>query len=53
MLDHFEGPYFWDRAEADLETDPPTRVDFEVVSVDPAERPTEPGTTKVTVRVPF
>ena len=53
MLDHFEGPYFWDRAAAALETDPPTRVDFEVVSVHPAERPAEPGVTKVTVRVPF
>ena len=52
MLDNLDGPFFWERTEEQLADDPPTQVDFEVVAVDPAERP-DAGVVRVTVRVPF
>ena len=53
MLDNFNGPYLWEMSDADLEANPPSRVDFEIVDVDPAEPPAAPGTVKVSARVVF
>lgn len=52
MLDNLEGKYLWERTDAEMEASPPTRIDFEVVSVDPVARPAAPGVVRVTVRVP-
>jgi hypothetical protein len=53
MLDHFEGPFFWERTDESMVDDPPTRVDFEIVAVDPAAPSDQPGRVQVSVRVPF
>ncbi|MBX3287559.1 MAG: hypothetical protein KF703_19590 [Actinobacteria bacterium] len=52
ILDTFEGPFLWELSDAELEANPPSSVEFEVVSVDPPEPPGE-GVVRVTVRVPF
>lgn len=51
MLDHFEGPFFWERSDAEMVDNPPSRVDYEVVAVDPPTPPAGGGTMRVTVRV--
>lgn len=53
MLDHFEGPYFWERSDADLEADPPSSVTFEVLAVDPVDAPADGGSVQVRVAVVF
>lgn len=53
MLDHLDGPFFWERTDEEMVDDPPTRVDFEVVDVEPAAAPAAPQQVRVTVRVPF
>ena len=53
MLDGFVGKFLWEMTDDELATTPPSRIDFEVVAVDPVERPTTPGEIRVTVRVPF
>lgn len=52
ILDAFEGPYVWEMTDEQLEATPPSRVDFEIVDVDPAEAPGS-GEVRVTVRIPF
>lgn len=52
MLDGLEGKYLWEMSDAEVAENPPTRIDFEVLSVDPVVPPTEPGVVRVTVRVP-
>lgn len=52
MLDCLDGKFLWEMSDAELEARPPTRIDFEVVAVDPVARPATPGTVKVIVRVP-
>jgi hypothetical protein len=52
MLDHFDGPFFWERTDAEMVDDPASRVDFEVVAVEPAE-PAPDGVVRVSVRVVF
>jgi hypothetical protein len=51
MLDHFCGPFFWERSQDELANEPPSRVDYEVVSVDPPVRPDAAQTVRVAVRV--
>lgn len=53
MLDHYSGPFFWERSDEELATDPPSRVDYEVISVEPAIKPAEPQTIRVQVRIVF
>ena len=53
MLDGLEGKFLWEMTDEELEASPPSRIDFEVVAVDPVERPATPGDIRVTVRVPF
>jgi len=53
MLDHFEGLYFWERSDADLEADPPSSVTFEVLAVDPVDAPADGGSVRVRVAVVF
>lgn len=53
MLDHLDGPFFWERTDQEMVDDPATRVDFVVVDVDPAEAPATSQQVRVTVRVPF
>jgi hypothetical protein len=53
MLDHFEGPFFWERTDEEMADDPPSRVDYEIVAVDPEVPPGSPQRVAVTVRVPF
>lgn len=53
MLDNLEGPYLWERTDEDLAENPPTRVDFEVVAVDPVDPPTDGTPVRVRVTVPF
>jgi hypothetical protein len=53
MLDGFEGKFLWEMTDEELEASPPSRIDFEVVAVDPPERPAVPSEIRVTVRVPF
>ena len=53
MLDNFEGPFFWERTDEELEADPPSSVQFEITAVDPAEPPAAPQVVTVTVIVPF
>lgn len=52
ILDAFEGPYVWEMTDAQLEATPPTMVDVEVVSVDPAGDAGD-GPVRVVARVPF
>jgi hypothetical protein len=52
FMDAFEGPYVWEMTDAEFEATPPTLVDFEVLTVEPAE-PAESGTVTVTARIPF
>lgn len=52
FMDAFEGPFVWEMTDAEFEATPPTRVDFEVVSVDPVE-PAGSGPVAVAVRIPF
>lgn len=53
MLDHLRGPFFWERTDEEMENDPPSRVDYEVVAVDPVEPPPAGGVVRVTVRLPY
>lgn len=53
MLDNFSGPFLWERSDQQMADDPPSRVDYEVLSVDPLTRPDEPGEVRVTVRLAF
>ncbi len=52
MLDSLEGKFLWEMSDAELEQKPPSRIDFEVLSVDPAERSATPSEVRVSVRVP-
>jgi hypothetical protein len=51
MLDHFEGRFLWERSDEEMVNDPPSRVDYEVVGVDPPEPPATPGLVQVQVRI--
>lgn len=51
MLDHLDGPFFWERTDEEMVDNPPSRVDFDVLAVDPVARPATPGTVRVTVRI--
>lgn len=51
MLDNFNGPFLWERSDEQIADDPPSRVDYEVVSVDPPSTPSSPRAVRVTVRV--
>ena len=53
MLDNLSGPFFWERSQEQLANEPPSRVDYEVVSVDPPTRPEVAQTVRVAVRVLF
>ncbi|HRD85766.1 MAG TPA: hypothetical protein PLF63_11400 [Rubrivivax sp.] len=53
MLDNFSGPFLWERSDQQMADDPPSRVDYEVLSVDPLTRPDVPGEVRVTVRLAF
>lgn len=53
ILDSMQGKFLWEMTDADFEANPPTAVLFEIVSIDPAEAPSTPGTVRVEVRVPF
>lgn len=53
ILDAMEGTFVWEMTDAELEANPPSRVDVEIMSVEPAEPPAEPGPVSVRVRVPF
>ncbi len=53
MLDCLEGKFLWEMTDEELEARPPSRIDFEVLSVEPLERPKVPSDVRVTVRVPF
>lgn len=53
MLDNLEGKFFWEMTDEELEANPPTAVYFDIVSVDPAEPPTDDAPVKVTVSVPL
>lgn len=53
MLDNFEGKFFWERTDEELEQDPPSSVVFEITAVDPEAPPESPQVVKVTVVVPF
>lgn len=53
ILDAFEGKYVWEMTDAEFEATPPSRVDLEVVSVDPVEAPADGATVKVVARVSF
>jgi hypothetical protein len=52
FLDAFEGKFVWEMTDAEFEATPPTRVDFDVLGVEPAE-PADSGPVAVTVRIPF
>ncbi len=52
MLDSLEGKFLWEMSDEELERKPPVRIDFELLSVDPAERPLTPTEVRVSVRVP-
>jgi len=51
MLDHFDGAFFWERSAESMDDDPPSRVDYVVVAVDPPQPPATPTTVRVTVEV--
>jgi hypothetical protein len=53
MLDNFSGPFFWERSQDEIANDPPSRVDYEVISVDPALPPGAAQTVRVVVRIVF
>lgn len=54
MLDHLEGPFFWQRTQEEMADNPPSRVDYEVLAVDPVAPPAAPDSTvRVTVRLVF
>lgn len=52
IMDAFEGPYVWEMTDAQFEATPPTLIDLEIVSVDPAEA-TPDGPVRVVARVSF
>lgn len=52
FLDSFDGPFAWEMTDDELEANPPTRVDFEIVEVEPAAAPGS-GTVTVSARIPF
>ena len=51
ILDAFEGKYVWEMSPEEFEATPPTRVDLEVVSVDPVDPPTDGRTVTVVARL--
>lgn len=53
MLDHFSGRFFWERTDEEMVNDPPSRVEYEVLTVDPPDMPEVPGNVSVTVRLVF
>ena len=52
FLDSFDGPFAWEMTDEQFEANPPSRVDVQVVSVDPVD-PTGPDPVRVVVRLPF
>lgn len=52
MLDCLEGKYLWEMSDQEIADRPPTRIDFEVVSVEPATKPPTPSEVRVVVRLP-
>lgn len=50
FMDAFEGPYIWEMTDEQFEATPPTAVEAEVVSVDPAS-PSADGPVQVVARV--
>ena len=53
MLDNFSGPFFRERSQEQIANEPPSRVDYEVVPVDPPMRPAAAQVVHVAVRVSF
>lgn len=53
MLDNLEGKFFWEMTDEEFNNNPPGRVDFEVISVDPVERPATAADIRVHVRMPY
>lgn len=53
ILDAFEGKFVWEMTPEEFEATPPSRVDLEVVSVDPVEAPADGAMVKVVARVVF
>ena len=53
MLDNSSGPFFRERSQEQIANEPPSRVDYEVVSVDPPMRPAAAQVVRVAVRVSF
>jgi hypothetical protein len=54
MLDNLEGKYFWEMTDDEVAQNPPSRIDYEIVSVDPADRPAATETpVRILARVPF
>jgi hypothetical protein len=53
MLDNLEGKFIWEMTDAEVAENPPTRIDYEILAVDPTERPEPDVPVHVTARVPF
>jgi hypothetical protein len=52
FLDSFQGPFSWELTEEEFYNNPPSRVDFDVVDVDPVT-PAGSGPVAVTAPTPF
>jgi hypothetical protein len=50
-LDSFEGKFAWELSDAELESNPPTGVYYDIEAVDPVE-PAGSGRVTVTARIP-
>jgi hypothetical protein len=52
ILDAFEGKFVWEMSQAEMEQNPPSSVEMEIVSIEPASAPTS-GKVRVLARVLF
>jgi len=53
MLDNFAGAFLWERNDDEIANDPPSRVDYQVLAVDPPLPPDAAQTVRVAVRIVF
>lgn len=53
MLDNMQGPFLWEMSDEELEKNPPSRIDFKVLNVNPISPPATDSTINVEVTIEF
>lgn len=51
MLDNLSGPFLWDMSDEDIDKNPPSRIDYQVLAVEPAIKPETSSEIRVEVAI--